>query len=103
MKIAVVSTDGQNVNNHFGKAESFLIYEAGPEGTTKLDEIPVSPFSTGDKSHKFDASRFDAISMALAGCTKVYCTKIGDKPRLELEKAGITPVIYEGAIADLPV
>ena len=32
MKIGIVSTDGKNVNDHFGKAERFLIYEAGTAG-----------------------------------------------------------------------
>lgn len=98
MKIAIVSTDGKNVNDHFGKAERFLIYEIGKQGLSQLDEIKAPALSTGDKSHKFDAARFDIIAGALQGCKQVYCSRIGDKPREELTKIGITPVIYEGAI-----
>jgi len=99
MKIAIVSTDGKNVNDHFGKAKRFLIYEAGTAGLTSITERKVSCLSTGDKSHQFDATRFDSVAQALEGCQRVYCTRIGDRPRQELEKLGIIPVIYEGAIA----
>jgi len=39
------------------------------------------------------------VARALAGCQRVYCTRIGDRPGQELEKRGIKPVIYEGEIA----
>ncbi|MBI4793671.1 MAG: dinitrogenase iron-molybdenum cofactor biosynthesis protein [Deltaproteobacteria bacterium] len=99
MQIAIVSTDGVNVNDHFGKAERFLIYEAGPQGLAPIAERQVARLSTGDQSHQFDAARFAAVAEALAGCQRVYCTRIGDRPRQELEKLGITAVIHEGAIA----
>jgi predicted Fe-Mo cluster-binding NifX family protein len=101
MQIGIVSTDGKNVNDHFGKAERFLIYEAGTAGVTKVTERKISRLSTGDKSHQFDAARFDLVAQALEGCKKVYCTRIGDRPRQELEKRGIMPVIYEGTIAGI--
>ena len=98
MQIAIVSTDGKNVNDHFGKAERFLIYEITDSHMTKLAERKVAPFSSGDSSHRFNSARFEPVAEALAGCAEVYITKIGEKPRRELEKRGITPVIYEGAI-----
>lgn len=99
MQIAIVSTDGKHVNDHFGKAKRFLIYEAGPQGLTPIAERQVACLSTGDKSHQFDAARFEAVAQALAGCQRVYCTRVGDRPGQELEKRGIKPVIYEGEIA----
>ncbi|MBC8318815.1 MAG: nitrogen fixation protein [Desulfobulbaceae bacterium] len=98
MKIAIVSTDGINVDEHFGKAKRFLIYELGKDGVSKLGEIKSPSLSIGDKSHAFDKNRFDSIVEVLKGCSQMYSTKIGEKPRQELEKRGIMPVIYEGAI-----
>lgn len=99
MKIAIVSTDGKNVNDHFGKAERFLIYEAGAAGLTSIAEQKISCLSTGDQSHQFDAARFESVAQALEGCKRIYCTRIGDRPRQELEKQGIMTVIFEGPIA----
>ncbi len=98
MQIAVVSTDGKNVNDHFGKAERFLIYETSDNKMIKLAERKVTPFSSGDTSHKFDLVRFESVVEMLAGCSEVYVTKIGEKPSHELKKRGIRPVIYQGAI-----
>lgn len=98
MKIAIVSTDRVNVNDHFGKAERFLIYELGKDGMSMLSEMKVPPLAEGDRTHMFNKGRFEIIAEVLQGCEKVYSAKIGDKPRHELEKKGITPIIYEGAI-----
>ena len=100
MRIAIVSTDGTTVNDHFGKATRFLIYDL--TGTpTFVEERPVTPYSSGDKSHPFDQARFNDVLTALAGCERVYCARIGDKPAAELQKAGIEPVVYEGPIAGI--
>jgi len=99
MQIAIVSTDGQTVNDHFGKADRFLIYESDGAPPAFIEERTVEAYSTGDKSHPFDQSRFAAVLAALAGCREVYCTKIGDKPSEELGKAGIEPVLYQGPIS----
>lgn len=101
MVIAVVSKDGVHVDEHFGQAERFLIY--GIEGTkqTLLRVENVRKLSEDDPTHKFDVNKFGALLKALDGCERVYCTKIGDKPAQELEKAGIQPVVYSGPIADI--
>ena len=69
--------------------------------STKVTERKISRLSTNDKSHQFDAARFDSVAKALEGCQRVYCTRIGDRPRQELEKRGIMPIIYEGSIDDI--
>lgn len=101
MQIAIVSSDGQTVNDHFGKAERFLIYETGGPTPVFIEERAVEAYSTGDKNHPYEESRFTGVLAALAGCQKVYCTKIGDKPTEELGKAGIEPVLYAGAISEI--
>jgi len=98
MQIAIVSTDGQTVDDHFGKAERFLIYEADGSAPVFIEARSVRPFTSGDKGHAFNRSRFEAVLTALTGCKEVYCTKIGDKPAEELHKAGIEPVLYDGPI-----
>lgn len=103
MQIAIVSTDGKQVNDHFGKASRFLIYEAGPDGLSKTGEQQAPPLSTGDKSHPFDPDRFGEVAAALKGCERVYCTRIGDRPKEELGKLGITAVVYDGKISDIRV
>ena len=101
MKIAVATTDGIKVNQHFGMAESFQVYIITSEGPVKVEEVAVTPLSTGDKDHPFDKPRFMAIDDTLKGCERGYVTKIGERPTEELQKLGIEPVVYEGKISDI--
>lgn len=101
MKIAVASTDGVNVNQHFGLAEKFFIYEATPDTFNLLEELAVEPYSSGDKGHLFDQKRFSGVAGKISGCRKMFAVKIGEIPAAELRKMGIEPVVYQGKIADI--
>ncbi len=103
MKIAVASTDGVNVNQHFGRAEKFLIYEATPDALNLLEELKVDSYSSGneDKDHQFNQVRFDGVAEKISGCQKMFAVKIGEIPAAELRGIGIEPVIYQGKIADI--
>jgi hypothetical protein len=100
LRIAVVSTDGANVNDHFGKAERFLIYDCDDK-MTFVEERPAETYSVGDLEHTFDPERFGRVSALLKDCSKIYVTQIGGIPTAKLKELGIEPVIYEGPIADI--
>ena len=103
MKIAIVSTDGTNVNDHFGKAEKFLIYEKDDTGLVKVEERKSVPLSVNDPDHLFDKSRFDQICNVIHDCEKVVMTRIGDVPKEKLVEKGIEPIIFDGPIASIPL
>jgi len=102
MKIAVATTDGVTVNEHFGRATRFLIYDTAPTGLIHVDTVEVTPLSVNDPKHPFDPERFGAIAEKLSGCRQVFCTKIGDRPAKELADRNIEVVVYEGAINAIP-
>jgi nitrogen fixation protein NifX len=101
MKIAVVTTDGINVDDHFGKAERFLIYESKEGHMEKIGERETVTLSAGNTGHPFDAERFSRIVSSIADCKRVYVTKIGDVPAEKLKSHGIEPIIYQGPIRDI--
>lgn len=90
-KIAVASTDGKQVNEHFGRSELFKIYELGAQ-LTFVEDRTCTKLSTGDPAHAFDRSRFDPIADALKDCKKIYVADIGAVPEAELKKRGIEVV-----------
>ncbi|RZB36662.1 MAG: hypothetical protein SRB2_01964 [Desulfobacteraceae bacterium Eth-SRB2] len=100
LRIAVVSTDGTNVNDHFGMAKRFLIYECN-DIMTFVEERPTEMYSVGDPEHSFDPERFGRIAALLKDCSKIYVTQIGEVPASKLKELGIEPVIYEGPIANI--
>ena len=99
MRIAVASKDGQQVDEHFGKASRFLLYETSEAGSRFVEERRCVPLSSGDPDHAFDLARFQAVLKALAGCRRVYVSRIGQRPAEELALLGIEPVVCTGAIA----
>lgn len=100
MLIAVASKTGTEVDQHFGHAERFLIYDYGGGSPEPLKTVEVEKYCTDDPNHSFHESRFGAIIKGLDGCKVLVTEMIGELPKQELQKAGITPVITAGPIAD---
>lgn len=101
MQVAIASSDGETVNQHFGKADRFFIYDLSEKHLALLMVRTVTPLSTGDPNHAFDPTRVAETIAALKGCERVYCARIGDRPKEELENAGIVTVVGTGPIAGI--
>jgi len=91
LRVAVASTGGGVINQHFGHAREFLVYEAdGREvrfvGTRRVDAY----CSGGDTCGEAETALAGTIR-ALEGCEAVLCSKIGIEPWDALEAAGIAP------------
>ncbi len=87
--IAVASTDGIVVNQHFGKARGFLLYERiGDSGFRSAGRIETEPLCE-DFSHKEE--RLDEIAGKLSGIDAVLVSRIGPEADARLSEAG-TPV-----------
>jgi len=99
-RIAVVSNDGRNVDEHFGRAGCFLIYDP-EDGMRLVEKRETETLSVGEPDHPFDPHRFQRIAAALHDCGRVYVTRIGEQPAAALKRLGIEPVVYAGAIADI--
>lgn len=102
MRVAVASTDGVSVNEHFGKAGKFLIYELLPSGPRFVEERPCEAYSGNDpEQHTFDAEKFKRVAGLLRDCRRVYVTRIGQRPAEELALLDIRPVVGAGPIKQL--
>lgn len=100
MRIAVASQSGTDIDQHFGHAERFLIYEYRSGNPQRLSEVRVEKYCSYDPDHPFRHRQFDSIVKALEGCRAVVTAQIGELPRQELLKAGMAPVIASGPISD---
>ncbi len=85
--VAVATKGGGRVNQHFGHAKEFQVYEAGPDGVTFIGHRKVEDaYCQGGFGE--DAT-LDSTIKTLAGIDAVLCAKIGDCPRKDLAAAGI--------------
>ncbi|MGE0052805.1 MAG: nitrogenase cofactor biosynthesis protein NifB [Hyphomicrobium sp.] len=88
MLIAVATKGGGRINQHFGHAREFQIYEAGSEGVLFVGHRKVEDaYCQGGFGE--DAT-LDSVIATLKGVDVVLCSKIGDCPKKDLKAAGIT-------------
>ena len=89
--VAVASKGAGVINEHFGHAREFLIYEASDVGARLIGHRKTDLYCTGDDSCGNGESVLDRTIRALEGCETVLCSKIGIEPWGKLEAAGIRP------------
>jgi nitrogen fixation protein NifB len=91
VRIAVASRGSLLVDEHFGHATRFLIYEVSDEGARYLEQRATEVYCGGADTCGEAESALARSLRALAGCAAVVCAKIGYEPWRALEDAGITP------------
>jgi nitrogen fixation protein NifB len=90
--LMAVATTGQNlINQHFGHAKEFQIYQVSPQGVRFMSHRKTEQYCSGDSACGEAESALALTIRSLEGCEAVLCSKIGYEPWEMLEEAGITP------------
>jgi nitrogen fixation protein NifB len=84
--VAVATRGGGRINQHFGHAREFQIFEVSPAGVRFIGHRKVDASCQGGWAE--DAS-VDLTVQVLEGVSAVLCAKVGSCPRETLEAAGI--------------
>ena len=93
-KVAVGSSDGINIDEHFGRAGQFLIYEIDGNEDFRLLETRKSNLDA--EGH--NKARLDSLARLLADVDAVLVYRIGPKGAETLRRAGIVSVALGGRI-----
>ncbi len=75
-KIAIASSDGESVNQHFGQARNFLIYEITHEEVNFIEEREVEVV-LGETEQSEE--RIVRVADLLQDCRAIFVQKIGMK------------------------
>lgn len=89
--MAVATAGGGVINQHFGHATEFLIYEASVTDVRFVSHRKVDLYCSGGDTCGDAETTLDKIIKTLKGCEAVLCSKIGFEPWGLLEEAGIQP------------
>jgi len=106
MKAAFATTDGIKVDEHFGRAGMFSIYEFTKDGYTDLGQRVFSEGrdSAVEQTKGLGAAHETAVDdkvEKLADCKVVYMTAIGGPSAARLTVKGMMPVkVAEGSEID---
>ena len=98
MLIAVASKDGNEIDQHFGHAERFLIYDVEEGDARLVDERKVERYCSFDPVHPLRGHLLKGIANALEGCRAVVTAQMGEHPKGELEKLGVEVFVTAGPI-----
>lgn len=97
MKVAFATTDGKQVDEHFGRAGMFAIYEIMAAGhrfveVRKFAEgMDMAVLDTKDMASLHDDAVQNKVDR-LADCKLIYLTEIGGPSAARLVKKGIMPM-----------
>ena len=90
--MAVATKGGGIINQHFGHATEFLVYEASSEGVRFIGPRRADQYCVGQDTCNEDESTLSRVIAALEGCEVMLSARIGLPPYEALEEAGIQPV-----------
>jgi len=123
MLIAVTSSDGINIDTHFGKAERFHLFDVCGGEPLKVEEVFADPYCNWNStlqglspeqftetvkamqecaddrpSHSMMPEKLASITKALGDCRVIVTAMIGESPEAELERLGIAVYSVKGPI-----
>lgn len=89
--MAVATSGGGVINQHFGHAQEFLVYEASATDVRFIGHRKVDLYCSGGDTCGDAETALQKTIRTLEGCEAVLCSKIGYEPWEQLEEAGIHP------------
>jgi nitrogen fixation protein NifB len=87
--IAVATKGGGRINEHFGHAKEFQVYEVSTSGAKFVGHRRVDNYCQGGYAEE---DSLETVVRAINDCVAVFVARIGGCPRKGLERAGIEPV-----------
>jgi len=95
--VAVASSDGIVVNNHFGRAEKFLIYEISDDDMKYIEERKVTPVCNGGNH---EDGKLEENMRRISDCKYLLVSRIGQGAELVARNLGIEPYEIPGEIKE---
>lgn len=89
-RVGVASSDGKFINQHFGRARQFLIFDVTAGDTPTADFIALRENAPPCSYGKHDGNMLEKTVELLADCQLVLVTKVGPGARAALAAKGIT-------------
>lgn len=89
MKVAIATKSGNIIDEHFGHAKDFKIYEVKGHECVYLESRNVDNYCQGGYS---DDSALPKILETIHDCAAVFVARIGNGPAEKLQRVGIEAV-----------
>jgi nitrogenase molybdenum-iron protein alpha/beta subunit/MoaA/NifB/PqqE/SkfB family radical SAM enzyme len=91
-KYAVATKSGTIVDQHFGQADEFYIYESDGNSAAFLEKRKVSQYCSGPENCTEHENRIDLILSVVSDCSGVLALRVGASPSKKLKDKGIAVI-----------
>lgn len=88
-RVAVATTNRAFIDDRFGEADEFAVYELGASGPHFLETRIVEQYGRGE--YVIESKR-DVSLRALQDCEALFATRVEETPRQQLLDVGIQPI-----------
>lgn len=95
-RFAVATISGVMVDEHFGHAQRFTVYESNGSSMRILEERDVEGYCKGDEVCREEMSqeqRLERIMALVDDCDALLCVRIGTAPASRLHERGIDTIL----------
>ncbi|MFD1772582.1 nitrogenase cofactor biosynthesis protein NifB [Paenibacillus rhizophilus] len=100
-RVAVASRGGDKVNQHFGHATEFMIFDTDGAEVEFIGIRKIQAYCHGTADCNGDKGEtLQEITSILSDCRILLSSGIGDAPRAALNKAGVLPLVRKGGIQE---
>ncbi|MEK4004712.1 nitrogenase cofactor biosynthesis protein NifB [Paenibacillus sp. FSL H3-0333] len=100
-RVAVATRGGDKVNQHFGHATEFLVYDTDGTDVQLLGVRKIQAYCHGKADCNGDkAATLQEIITILSDCRILLCSGIGEAPRASLNAIGVLPLVRKGGIQE---
>lgn len=99
-KIAVASTDGKVVNEHFGKAETFYIVEGDSDNKNQITLLDIRNVSSFCGGGEHNDRKLSQVIEELSDCRYVLVSRIGYRAAVEAEERGLQVFEIPGVVQE---
>jgi predicted Fe-Mo cluster-binding NifX family protein len=97
-RIAVSTTDGLTIYQHFGRTDKYRIYDLSEDSYTYIETREVTPPC---KAGGHSTASFDGVLAALSDCEAIVVAVVGEGAAEYLMKAGMRIFTGRGVFEDV--
>lgn len=95
-RFAITSKSGVNIDQHFGHATEYYIYDYNNGKIKFLEKRETKKYCNGNEDCEDNYSKIEKIIKTIGDCNVLLTVRIGLSPRTELEKENIKIILmYE--------
>jgi nitrogen fixation protein NifB len=99
-RVAVATSDGRNVDQHFGQTKEFWTFDVQDGKLTPVGKVRTDPFLEESMFGSQHRNKIEGMVAALIGSDIVLTSGFGERAEAEIRARGMHPYKKEGPLEE---